>query len=99
MIQIVWEFRVAPKHRAEFERHYGATGVWAEFFRRDPAYRVTHLLRDLADPSRYLTIDLWDDWNPYQAFRAAYRQEYAALDQQMEALTESERELGVFEAV
>jgi quinol monooxygenase YgiN len=54
------------------------------------------LLHDITDPSRYVTIDTWEDEDSYGAFRAMNRQEYSALDQQMEALTESENRLGVF---
>ncbi len=97
MIQIVWEFRVGQQQQRDFERHYAAGGTWAEFFRRDNAYKGTQLLRDVSDPCRYITIDTWDDQESYGAFRAMHRQEYTALDQQMEALTESEKRLGVFE--
>jgi quinol monooxygenase YgiN len=99
MIQIVWEFRVQADKRDDFERHYAASGTWAEFFRRDTAYQGTQLLRDMTDPCRYVTIDTWEDQDSYGAFRAMHRQEYTALDQQMEALTESEQRLGVFDAV
>ena len=96
MIQIVWEFQVREEQRGDFERHYAAGGTWAEFFQRDPAYKGTQLLHDITDPGRYVTIDIWDDDDSYGAFRAINRQEYSALDQQIEALTESEKRLGVF---
>ncbi len=97
MIQIVWEFRVRQEQQAEFERHYAPAGTWAQFFRRDAAYKGTQLLRDLGDPGRYVTIDTWEDQDSYGAFRAMHRQEYTALDHEMQALTESEKRLGVFE--
>ncbi len=97
MIQIVWEFHIQPGKREEFERHYSATGTWAEFFQRDTAFKGTQLLRDMADPTRYFTIDCWEDEDSYGAFRAVHRQEYTALDQRMQALTESEKRIGVFE--
>jgi heme-degrading monooxygenase HmoA len=99
MIQIVWEFHVREEQRRDFERHYAAAGTWAEFFQRDAAYKGTQLLHDITDPSRYVTIDTWEDEDSYGAFRALNRQEYGALDQQMEALTESEMRLGVFRQV
>ena len=99
MIQIVWEFQVREEQRAEFERHYAAGGTWAAFFKRDAAYKGTQLLHDMSDPGRYVTIDIWDDADSYGAFRAVNRQEYSALDQEMEALTESEKRLGVFGVV
>ena len=99
MIQIVWEFHVREEQRSDFERHYADGGTWAEFFQRDAAYKGTQLLHDITDPGRYVTIDTWDDVDSYGAFRAVNRQEYSALDQQMEALTESEKRLGVFAVV
>ena len=99
MIQIVWEFHVRQEQRSDFERHYAAGGTWAEFFQRAAAYKGTQLLHDIADPGRYVTIDIWDDEDSYGAFRAINRQEYSALDQQMEALTETEKSLGVFAVV
>ncbi len=97
MIQIVWEFHVPADKREEFERHYAANGTWAEFFQRDAAFKGTQLLRDMADPKRYFTIDSWEDEDAYGAFRAQHYQEYNTLDQQMEALTQSEKRIGVFE--
>lgn len=98
MIQIVWEFQVPEGKREDFERHYASDGTWAEFFKRDSAYRGTQLLRDMNDPCRYLTIDTWDDEDSYGAFRVMHHKEYTALDQEMEALTESEKRLGVFQS-
>ena len=99
MIQIVWEFHVRQDQRSDFERGYSAAGTWAEFFQRDAAYKGTQLLHDIIDSGRYVTIDTWEDEDSYGAFRAVNRQEYSALDRQMEALTESEKRLGVFGVV
>ena len=99
MIHIIWEFRVRPGSEAEFEEHYSAQGTWAQFFRQDPAYHGTQLLRDAEDPRRYVTIDAWDDESSYGAFRATYREQYNAIDQQMESLTESEKRIGVFQVL
>lgn len=99
MIHIIWEFRVRPGAEAEFENHYSGQGTWAKFFRQDSAYHGTQLLRDPSDPHRYLTIDAWDDESSYGAFRVTHREQYNAIDQQMESLTESENRIGVFQAV
>ena len=96
MIQIVWEFHVPEEKRTDFERHYAAGGTWANFFRRDGAYKGTQLLHDVNDPSRYVTIDSWDDEEAYGAFRTLNNQEYTNLDAEMEALTASEKRLGIF---
>jgi heme-degrading monooxygenase HmoA len=93
---IVWEFRVKPGAIEEFENHYGPSGTWVAFFRKGDGYRETRLLRDDADPTRYLTIDMWDDVTAYRAFRETYSAEYAALDAVCEALTTEERLIGQF---
>lgn len=97
MLHILWEYRVPTGERSEFERHYSSNGTWAELFRRSSAYRGTTLLRDPDDPARYLTLDVWDDAASFHRFKKDFAAEYAALDQQMEVLTESERHLGSFE--
>jgi heme-degrading monooxygenase HmoA len=55
----LWEFTVAAARQAEFEAHYGPDGTWARLFSRADGYLGTELLRDRADPLRYLTIDRW----------------------------------------
>jgi len=92
---IVWRF--TTKHRVEFERHYGPDGTWAAFFRRDPAFVRTELLRGEGDA--YLTLDYWTDKEAFLAFRAAHLAEYEAIDKDFEALTESEERLGAFVTV
>ena len=96
MIQIIWEFRVKPDQRAEFEKHYRSDGSWAELFRRGGGYRGTRLLQDGQEAGRYLTIDAWDQVGSFDAFKKQFAAEYQALDKECEALTESERLVGVF---
>ena len=92
----VWEFRVRPEAVAEFERHYGPQGSWAQLFRQAPGYVETLLLRDANEPLRYLTVDRWLDAADYQGFRRRFAREYAALDARCEALTTGEAALGEF---
>ena len=91
---LVWEFRVAPGRREEFERRYGPAGDWARLFARGHGYLGTQLLRDADDPDRYLTLDRWRSAAEWQAFRAMHAADYAALDAACEALTSAERSLG-----
>lgn len=92
----LWEFRVPPDTRAEFEHHYGPDGSWVQLFRRAPGYLGTLLLQDRDVDGRYLTIDRWESEAAYLAFRASFAQEYAALDATCERLTSSEVPLGTF---
>jgi len=96
VITIVWEFHVKPGAIEEFENHYGPSGTWVSFFRKGRGYRSTTLLRDSGDPTRYLTLDTWDDEEAYRLFREAYAAEYAALDQVCADLTTVERHIGQF---
>jgi len=99
MTEIVWEFEVAAEQVAEFEKHYGPEGTWVELFRRDRAFRGTSLLCDREKPTRYLTIDRWQDLEAYEAFRVQFAREYQEIDRRMERLTTGERRLGVFESI
>lgn len=96
MLSIVWEFRVKPGAIEEFENHYGPSGTWVSFFRKGAGYRGTSLLRDIADPTRYVAIDTWDDEGAYDRFLLTFAAEYAALDSVCAAFTTEERRIGRF---
>jgi quinol monooxygenase YgiN len=91
MYRIVWEFEAEPARVEEFERDYGAGGVWGDFFRRGEGYLGTELFRSTTHPARYLTVDRWTSRAAYDGFRAAFGAEYSALDARCEALTRTER--------
>lgn len=95
----LWEFQVAPEHQAEFERHYGPSGSWAQLFRRAPGYIETLLLKDHASAERYLTLDRWRDSAAWLAFQSEFADAYAELDRQCEPLTIRETSLGSFDSV
>jgi heme-degrading monooxygenase HmoA len=99
LVQFVWEFVVRSDKVGEFERHYSATGTWAELFRKSPGYRETLLLRDVRQPNRYLTLDRWDDIESRQAMRQKSAREYEEIDRMCEAFTETEKDLGVFKVI
>jgi quinol monooxygenase YgiN len=91
MYRIVWQFDVEPARVAEFEREYGVEGGWVRFFRGGEGYLGTDLFRSHHEPMSYLTVDRWTSRAAYDAFRAARRQEYAALDTQCAAFTRAEQ--------
>jgi heme-degrading monooxygenase HmoA len=97
LIQFVWEFIARVDKIAEFEKHYSATGSWATLFGDAPGYRGTTLWRDAQTPRRYLTMDRWDSIASQHAMRERCAEQYAALDRESEAFTETERQIGVFE--
>jgi heme-degrading monooxygenase HmoA len=93
---IVWAFRPRPGREADFERAFGAAGDWVTLFRQAPGFVGTDLLRPVDDSGRYLTVDRWESRTAYEAFRAARRADYEALDRACEALTASEERVGEF---
>ncbi|MGA3299368.1 MAG: antibiotic biosynthesis monooxygenase [Candidatus Acidiferrales bacterium] len=99
MFQIVWEFIVRADRVSDFEKSYAAAGDWAALFRRSAGFLGTALLRDADDPRRYLTIDRWDAAASHATMRARFAKEYEALDGACAGLTESERQVGIFEDV
>jgi len=97
MYTLIWRFTVKPARRADFERHYGASGTWAALFRESPGYLGTALLRDMAGDNIYVTIDRWTDAAAFAAFKAAHGAAYAALDRECESLTAHEECVAVQE--
>ncbi len=96
MIAIVWEFVVKAESIPAFQQAYGAGGGWAALFQRYPGYEGTTLLQDRATKTRFLTIDYWTDAELFDQMRQESQPEYARLDARFSELTESEREVGVF---
>jgi hypothetical protein len=99
MVEIVWEFRVRPERQHEFEFTYDPNGVWAALFRRSADYQETILLRDSSQNGRYLTIDRWESEASFRRFKQEHADDYAAIDTKCEALTDSERLVGIFQRV
>jgi len=99
MFVILWEYDVKQGSEEQYERVYGPDGDWAQFFRRDPAYQRTLLLRDPFRSLTYLTCDFWETREAYQAFLLANSDAYLALDQRWETLTLAERKMGAFERI
>ena len=97
MIRILWRFRVRSGMEAEFQDRYSASGAWARLFAKSDGYQGSTLMQDTADPSRFVVIDLWRDAASFDAFKQAHGAEYAALDKECEALSESEVHLGTFQ--
>ena len=93
MYVIVWEFVAREGREAAFERAYGPSGRWAEFFRTGEGYLGTELWRG---DGRWITVDRWASEDAYERFRAAHRAGYEALDREMEDLTARETRLGAF---
>ena len=99
MVEIVWEFHVRPERLQEFEFNYDSNGTWAGLFRKSAEYHETILLRDSSQNGRYLTVDRWTSEEAFRHFKQEFAAEYAEIDKRCEALTESERLVGIFQRI
>ncbi len=97
MIALVWRYEVLEEARAAFEATYGPTGAWAQLFARGEGYCGTELFR--AEDGSYLTMDVWRSREAFEAFIAAHRADYDALDRSTESWTAAEHRLGEFEVI
>lgn len=95
MIAILWTYKVRPEYRTAFEATYGSDGDWAKLFARQDGWLGTELLRGTDD--EYLTIDRWRMQADFDAFLAAHRADYEALDRATEGWTMEETRIGVWE--
>jgi heme-degrading monooxygenase HmoA len=96
---IIWEFRPAENRRDDFEATYGPQGPWAKLFARAPGYAGTELIRDVEDPTRYVTIDRWQTAEAYEEFKARFSAEYNALDMACVEMTSAEVLVGTFQEI
>jgi quinol monooxygenase YgiN len=92
----IWTFKVHREHADAFRRYYGEGGAWTQLFGRARSYLGTQLLQDYNDLLRFVTIDTWSSIEDYEAFRAAYAAEYAALDGLCDGFTIEETLIGKF---
>lgn len=97
MFCYIWEFRVNALRVNEFESAYGPNGRWVQLFRKAPDYIRTELLKDPAQPNRYLTVDYWLDRRAYDRFRQDFSAQFQRLDEACAAYTETERHIGDFQ--
>jgi heme-degrading monooxygenase HmoA len=97
MIALIWRYEVLEEARAAFEATYAPTGAWAQLFARADGFKGTELLR-AADGS-YLTLDVWRSREDFDAFMAAHRADYEALDRSTGSWTASEHRIGDYEVL
>jgi len=96
MVTIVWEYLVKTDCIAEFEKIYASDGKWAELFKKGKGFVHTRLVHHPDRPNQFLTVDEWESIKDYKAFLSQWQEEYKALDNQCEYLTEHESCLGTF---
>lgn len=96
LIEIACEYLVKEEFQGQFELAYGPGGAWSRLLGECAGYRGTSVLRDLENPLRYLTVDVWNSREDWEQALADKGSEYAELDAAYAEWTESERQLGVF---
>jgi len=97
MYAVIWRYEVKEEARAAFEATYGPTGAWAQLFARAEGFRGTELFR--AGDGSYLSLDVWRAREDFDAFMAAFGEDYAALDRSTESWTLSEHRIGDYEVL
>jgi heme-degrading monooxygenase HmoA len=95
----VWQFQVSADCVADFESHYAPGGSWTDLFQLSRGYVGTVLLKNRANPLRYVTIDTWESLEAYQQFRITFEAQYQHLDACCAGFTTSEVSLGEFNGV
>jgi heme-degrading monooxygenase HmoA len=96
MIEIISEFVVKDEKRGQFELAYGPGGLWSKLFARAHGFRGTTLLRDVENPRKYLTIDLWNSLAHWEQVLAGILDDYSDLETSFSDLVESKTEVGIF---
>ena len=97
MIALVFSYEVRDPE--EFERAYGPSGEWSQFFQGASGYIGTELLRDVELPGRYLVVDRWQSAEAYNAFATDHRDEYMQRVDDTRFHYEQELRFGTFENV
>jgi heme-degrading monooxygenase HmoA len=88
---IIWRYDVAPAHAAAFRAAYAPGGDWALLFARAPGFVKVELFES-ADGA-FVTLDHWESEAAFDAFKAAYGDEYAALDVKLAHLSTAQQKL------
>ena len=96
MIEFVCEFVVKDEVRGQFELAFGPGGLWSKLFAQQPGFRGTTLMRDMKNPGRYLTVDLWDTEAQRDHALSEYKTEYSNLEATLADWSESTTEIGIF---
>jgi hypothetical protein len=96
MIEVVYEVMTQPGAGGRFELVFGPGGAWSDLFSDCPGFRGTTVLRDIADPRRYMIVDLWDSEVDRERAISEQQDAYLALEADLDAWTTTRRDLGTF---
>lgn len=88
MFATVWAYKTDVKNKEDFIAAYGSEGRWANLFREHPGYVKTVLYEDIARPLFFMSVDLWNSRQDFEAFQKSHGHVYAALDREFSGLSE-----------
>lgn len=93
----IWKFRPPEGRENEFAEAYSRDGRWANLFGRASGYRGTELLPPSEPGGWWLTLDRWRGKGDFERFGHDCRDEYRALDAELEGVAGEEKFVGAFE--
>ena len=99
MVAVVWQFDIHPGTAKDFERLYGADGLWTKLSRRSRSFLGSSFLRDIGSESRYLLVEYWGEMVVYEKHLADFAKDLSALEKERERLVERMETVGVFTAL
>ena len=92
----IWQYKVKPEKKTEFEKLYGRDGDWVKLFKKNPDYIKTELINDINNNDLYLTLDYWKSKKAYFNFKEKSKNEFSEIDKKGEKLTLNEKHIGEF---
>jgi heme-degrading monooxygenase HmoA len=93
----IWEYKVKPEKKEEFEKLYGQDGDWVRLFHKFPDYIKTEFIKDLNNNDLYLTLDYWKSKEAYNRFKETAKEKFSEIDKKGEKLTLEEKHIGEFQ--
>ena len=92
----MWEYEVLSINREAFLNLYGQEGEWVNFFNKAEGYLGTDLHEDIDNEERFISIDFWVSKDSRDNYRKQFVEEFNALDDAGELVTNKETPLGEF---
>jgi hypothetical protein len=95
---VVREVSVREGRETDFERIFGAEGIWPDFLKRSRRYLGSELRLKSKAERRFRLDDYWESHLGFEAFRAIHQLDCDRFDQLIarEELVVRERFLGAF---
>jgi quinol monooxygenase YgiN len=99
VVAVVWQFDIRPEASDDFERLYGADGIWTKLSRRSRSFLGSSFLRGIGSENRYLLVEYWGEMMVYEKHLADLSEQVKAIEEQRARLVERMETVGVFTAL